>query len=244
MYCIRLGRAWGHPGLAQELAMRLNMILLALSLLGSLAMAEDGGAPVLRRGFNDLRLGLATQGLEYEVEARIVAGGSSLDLGSVTDDWDSSGSVTLTYVGSRSVGPNAWGMIYGGGLAFTGSSLREGGERTSLGIVSLRGHLGAGYGISPQLHLEILPFIGLGVAELVFDDDDVGQRVSSDGYAVEAGLDFGMYYTFDNGLQLGGTLGMISSRASFSEEFIAGSTLDVDIDSSVWRVALSVGYRF
>lgn len=224
--------------------MRVVTIMIAGSLMGGLALAEEGQEPVPRRGFNDLRLGLVAQGLDYEVEARVVGGGSSLDLGSVSDSWDSSGSVSLTYVGSRSVAPGAWGLVYGGGLAFTGSSQRDGDERVSLGLVTLRGCLGAGYGFSPQLHLEILPFIGLGLSELVFEDEGLGHRVTSEGFAIESGLDINLLYTFNNGLQLGGGFGWVSAWAGFDEEFIAGSILEVDVFSTVWRLGMSIGYRF
>ena len=182
--------------------MKPTLGLVSMTLLGLISVAP---AAEDLSGFVDMRLTYKTTSTRYHTEF------ASVD----TDaNWDLSHRVELNWLGSlglRRGGGVIWGL--GGTWWYNDGKLPEGTNAT-FQTWTVQGQLGYGLPlIADHLQLELLPYVGFGRAHLSLPDGDSG----ADAYW-EIGGNANLVYTFDSGLQLGGTASIWTYETSIQNE--------------------------
>lgn len=192
--------------------------------------------------FNDLRLVGGVEGTDWEGDGEFSLSGFTTE---VEDEerFDEAGFLMLQWVGSQGFGPSG-GLLYGAALHGAAKSMDEPFE-ADYGTYSVRGMLGYGYAFTEVVHLELLPFLGIGGATIDTDRfDPDGEEY--EGVYVEGGLNANLVFTFRSGFQLGGAIGFTSSSARFEDEddTIFGTLeSEYDITQAVATGSLFIGVR-
>lgn len=214
------------------------MIVRIISAVIALGLAAALPAAVVAP-YNDIRLALGTQGGDYEIDVTVEDNDDASD--SIDESYDSVVTLDLGWVGSTGLGPGG-GFVYGAGFHHVSSDDDIDGTEVDFSYTGFRGALGWGYAFTPALHMELLPYLGLGQASL---ESDV---VDEDGSYVEFGLDANLLYTFGGGFQLGGSLGVNSLTAVVEDEVEFGRIGTFDVEYEITQVTPTVrflaGYRF
>lgn len=98
-------------------------------------------------------------------------------------------------------------------------------------------HPGIGWAFDRHLHIEVNPFIGVGLAQVKQDG-----YAGSSGLYYEAGLRTAAYYTFKSRFQIGLQVAYMMNQSKGSIAANGGS-LDVDVQSTGLTLGLQFGYR-
>ena len=185
--------------------------LTLMAVIGQAHAADDLG------GFVDLRLGYETFNTKYTLDYPGVQADENFDI---------THRLSLTWMGSlglRSYGGVLWGL--GGTWYYNNDDkLPAGNGEFTYQTWLAQFHLGYGLPIGQNIQLEFVPYLGFGRAYLRMDDFARVPGNTQNGAAstFEAGVNMGVYYTFDNGFQLGATGRYFYTRSGITDEAGAG----------------------
>jgi len=162
----------------------------------------------------DLRLGYGLR----SSDADFTQGGAT-----TADDWDSANRITLGVVIQPS--PSLSGAFLAGVRAVADLNEVNGSDYTNLAL-----HVQVGYGwtLTPLFRLEVLPYIGLGYADLNTVASGSGSSSS-----LEFGFDVVGAVTLPSGFQIGASAGYALTRA---EPDLSSGSVEIEHDGLVGSI--------
>lgn len=198
---------------------------------------EAGYVPGGAHGMNDLRLGYSM--LPASAKAEILSGSVTAP-GNYDKEttWDKTGRLGLTWMTPLSELDETGGFVVG--LEFSSNhyviDTSSKGPGIDMRALAITFHPGLGWELDRHHHLELGPFLGLGLSTV--DEDGVG---SASGLYYEFGFRAAYYYTFTQ-LQIG--VNIFALYANSTGEMSAnGYDYDVDVRASGIGAGLQIGYR-
>jgi len=212
---------------------------LALASVTLLALAGPASAAEILGGFVDIRLGAGVTGGDYNINDDILE---------ADDTTTTSTRLTLDWIGSLGIRKGG-GWLWGIGFAF-GADQGEipigliQGDAYQIYHWAVTGHLGYGWAFTERVQLEILPWVGVGRAHMYTEVNDSADG-AVDGYR-EGGVNVNLMYTWPNGFQVGGNLGLIVYDTEITNFNVPGNVnggTQYHYLFTTWKAGVSIGWR-
>ena len=198
---------------------------------------DSGFVPGGAHGLNDIRLGysMLPAGAKVEILSSSITAPGNYDKEST---WDKTGRIGLTWMTPLSELDETGGFVVG--LEFSSNhyviDTSSKGPGIDMRAYSFTIHPGLGWELDRHHHLELGPFLGIGLANV--DEDGVG---SAGGLYYELGFRVAYFYTFTR-WQIGANIFALYASA-IAKMSANGYDYDVDVRASGIGAGLQIGYR-
>jgi hypothetical protein len=226
-------RHWSRRGHALTWTPLSCLAGLGCSLAAAAEQAPEDDAVI------DARLVYSFASNAYSTESDPTAGGA----GEEELSWDDDQRLRLDVLNV----PDHRAFSFLGGFSLSGQSSSDEYDEIELDYRSVSGRLNLGLAVSAtdQVQFEILPFAGIGLAELDYRFAPAlgaGRERATEDF-VEYGLNINAVFTTRHGFQFGGGIGYLLSDADYSLGIPGNDDFSIDVEQSGPIYSIFIGTR-